>query len=52
MDDKERRAVEEEIRSLEAVLAEYRRDHPDDWIQIQAFENQIHGKRAYIKGWS
>ncbi len=52
MDEKERKAVEEEIRSLEAILAEYRRKHPKDWMQIQSLENQIHGKRAYIKGWS
>ncbi len=52
MVDKERKAVEEEIRRLEAILAEYKRDHPKDWIQIQSLENQIQGKRAYIKGWS
>lgn len=52
MDDRERKTVEEEIRTLEAILAEYRRDHPNDWMQIQAIENQIKGKRAYIKGWS
>ena len=52
MDDRERKAVEEEISSLEAILAEYRRDHPKDRIQIQALENQIKGKRSYIKGWS
>ena len=50
MDYKEKAAVEEEIRGLEAVLAEYKRDHPDDWMQIQAIENQIEGKRAYIRG--
>jgi hypothetical protein len=51
MDDRERKVVEEEIRNLEAELAEYRKMYPNDWMQIKALENQIEGKKAYLRGW-
>lgn len=51
MTDQERRGVEEENRNLEAALREYERDHPNDWMQIQALKNQIEGKKAYLRGW-
>lgn len=47
----ERRRVEEEIRSLESLLAEVRRNHPEDWMNIERLEKEIEGKRAYLRGW-
>lgn len=49
MDDREKRAVEEEIRSLEETKREYEDMHPEDTYQIQAMQNMIDGKRAYIR---
>lgn len=52
MDEREKRAVEEEIRALEAELREYKQMHPENTSRIQDIQNQINGKKAYIRGWS
>lgn len=31
MDEREHRAVKEEIRRLESILSEVKRNNPDDW---------------------
>lgn len=51
MDNSERQRVEEEIRNLEILLSEFRRNHPNDILQIKAIENQLEGKKAYLRGW-
>lgn len=51
MTDKEKRAVEEEIRSLEASKREFEDRHPENVDRIRAMQNMIDGKRKYIKGW-
>ena len=49
--DRERQHIEMEIRDKEALLDEFKRMHPRDWINIRRMEKEIDGLRKYLKGW-
>lgn len=49
--ERERKHIEMTICDKEALLDEFKKMHPRDWINIRRMEKEIDGLRKYLKGW-